>query len=100
MLTKFGSDRIGHDLAPVDLSRLTPANCGVPAHLPIGMNGHIEIAGANPLLHDFFELACVFFCLFTTGSFRRRRILCCEIGYKIVQGATRFDRRGCPEFKN
>jgi hypothetical protein len=47
MLTKLGSDRIGHDLAPVDLSRLASVNCGVPAHLRIAMNGHFELAGAD-----------------------------------------------------
>jgi hypothetical protein len=55
MLTKLGSDRISHDLTPVDLSRLAPVYCGVPANLRIAMNGHLEIAGAYPLLHDLFE---------------------------------------------
>jgi hypothetical protein len=36
--------------------RLAPKNGGVPAHLRIAMDGHLEIAGADPLLHDFFEL--------------------------------------------
>jgi hypothetical protein len=63
MLTKLGSDRIGHDLAPVDLSRLAPVNCGVAARLRIAMDGHLEIAGADPLLHDFFELGRCFLLL-------------------------------------
>jgi hypothetical protein len=55
MLTKLSSDRIGHDLPPMDLSRLAPVNCGVPARLRIAMGGNLEIAGADPLLNDFFE---------------------------------------------
>jgi hypothetical protein len=56
MLAQLGDDRVGHDLTPVNLGRLTPIDRSMPTGLWIAMNGHAEIAGADPLLHDFFEL--------------------------------------------
>jgi hypothetical protein len=55
MLAKLDDDRLGHDLAAVNLRRLASIDRGVPSRLGIGMNCHLEIGGADPLLHDFFE---------------------------------------------
>jgi hypothetical protein len=35
--------------------RLAPVDHGVPACIRVAVNGHFEIAGADPLLHDFFK---------------------------------------------
>jgi hypothetical protein len=56
MLAQFGGDRVGHDLAAVDLRRLSPVDRGVPAHLRIAVNSNKKVAGADPQLHDVFEL--------------------------------------------
>jgi len=61
MLAQFDDDRVGHDLAAMNLRRPTPVNRGVPSRLGIGVNCHLEISGADPLLYDFFELRA--FCL-------------------------------------
>ena len=56
MLAQLCADRVGHHLAAMNLRRLASVNRGVPTRLGIGVNCHLEIAGADPLLHDFFEL--------------------------------------------
>jgi hypothetical protein len=56
MLAQLGGYRVGHDLAAMDLSRLAPMNRGVPARVRVAVNGHFEIAGADPLLYDLFKL--------------------------------------------
>ena len=56
MLAQLGGYRVGHDLAAMDLSRLAPVNRGVPTRVRVAVNGHPEIAGADPLLHDLFKL--------------------------------------------
>jgi hypothetical protein len=43
-------------LAAMDLSRLAPINRGVPTRFRVAVNGHPEIAGADPLLDDLFKL--------------------------------------------
>ena len=58
MLGKLGGDRVRHYLAAVDLSRLASVNCGMPTRLGIAVNGHLEIACADPLLHDLFKFGC------------------------------------------
>ena len=63
MLGKLGGDRVRHYLAAVDLSWLASVYCGMPTRLGIAVNGHLEIAGADPLLHDLFKFGAVFFCL-------------------------------------
>jgi hypothetical protein len=56
MLAQLHRDRVGHDLAAMDLRRLAPVDHGVPARIRVAVNGHLEIAGADSLLHDFFKL--------------------------------------------
>jgi hypothetical protein len=59
MLAQLCGDRVGHDLAAVDLRRLAPVYHDVPSGFGIGVNCHLEVAGADPLLHDFFEFGGV-----------------------------------------
>jgi hypothetical protein len=56
MLAQLGGYCVGHDLAAMDLSRLAPVNRGVPTRVRVAVDGHPEIAGADPLLHDLFKL--------------------------------------------
>jgi hypothetical protein len=56
VLAQLGGYRVGHDLAAMDLGRLAPVDHGVPARIRVAVNGHLEIAGADPLLHDFCKL--------------------------------------------
>ena len=82
MLAKLGGDRVRHYLAAVDLSRLASVYCGVPTRLGIAVNGHLEIASANPLLHDLFKFGRrlllliqgprSLFCFASLNSTRRR----------------------------
>jgi hypothetical protein len=58
VLAQFESDRVGHDLAPVNLGRLAPVDRCAPTCLRIVMNGYLEIASADPLLHDLFQFSC------------------------------------------
>jgi hypothetical protein len=61
MLAQFRGYRVGHDLTSMDLGRLAPVNSGMPACFKVAVNGHPEIAGADPLLHDIFKLErCLF----------------------------------------
>jgi hypothetical protein len=56
MLAQFGGDRVGHDLTTINLGRLAPIYRSVPTRVLISVNGHPEIACADPLLHYVFEL--------------------------------------------
>ena len=56
MLAQLCGDRVGHDLAAVNLRRLAPVDRGAPAHLRVAVDSNQKPAGADPLLHDFFEL--------------------------------------------
>jgi hypothetical protein len=56
MLGQFRGDRVGHDLAAVDLRRLASIDRGMPSRLGIAVDSNQKPAGADPLLHDFFEL--------------------------------------------
>jgi len=56
MLAQLDADRVGHDLAAMNLSRMAPMYHGVPSRLGICMNRNPEITSADTLLHDFFEL--------------------------------------------
>lgn len=55
MLAQLGNDRVGHDLATVDFSRLISANGGVPSGFRIAMHRHAKITRADALLYDLFE---------------------------------------------
>jgi len=56
MLAQLGGYRVGHDLAAMDFSGLAPVNRGVPTCVRVAVNGHQEIASADPLLYDLFKL--------------------------------------------
>jgi hypothetical protein len=61
MLAQLGGYRVGHDLATMDLGRLSPVNNGMPARVRVAVNGHPKIAGADPRLDDILELErCLF----------------------------------------
>jgi hypothetical protein len=45
-----------HDLAAMNLRRLAPVDRGAPAHLRVAVDSNQKPAGADPLLHDVFEL--------------------------------------------
>jgi hypothetical protein len=49
MRAQLDGYRVGHDLAAMDLSRLASVNRGVPTRVRVAVNGHPEIAGADPL---------------------------------------------------
>jgi len=70
MLAQLDDDRLGHDLAAVNLRWLASIDRGVPSHLGIGMNCHLEIARADSLLHDFFEFGRCFLLLVHAGFLR------------------------------
>src|ERR1700722_5885367 len=55
MLAQLDDDCFSHDLAAMNLRGLAPVDRGVPARLRVAMNGHLEITGADPLLHDLFQ---------------------------------------------
>jgi hypothetical protein len=66
MLAQLDDDRLGHHLAPVNLRWLAPVDRGVPAHLPIAMNGHPEKTPAPIRCFTISSIsAAVFFCLTT-----------------------------------
>jgi hypothetical protein len=56
MLAQLGGYRVGHYLAAMDFGGLAPVNSGMPTRVRVAVNGHPEIAGADPLLHDLFKL--------------------------------------------
>jgi hypothetical protein len=56
MLAQLGGYRVGHDLAAMNLSRLAAVNRDVPTRFRVAVNGHPEIASADPLLDDLFKL--------------------------------------------
>jgi hypothetical protein len=69
MLGQLGGDRVGHDLAAMDFSGLAPVHSGMPIRVRVAVNGHPEIAGADPLLHDFFKLSrCLLLLIQMAGS--------------------------------
>jgi hypothetical protein len=59
MLAQFCGDRVGHHLATVHLRRLASVDRGAPAHLWIAVDSHKITAGADPEIHDVFELGRV-----------------------------------------
>jgi hypothetical protein len=70
MLAQLGGYRIGHDLVAMDLGRLAPVNRGVATRVRVAVDGHPEIAGADPLLHDLFKLGrCLLLLVHGAGSF-------------------------------
>jgi hypothetical protein len=56
MRAQLDGYRVGHDLAAMNLSWLASVNRGVPTRVRVAVNGHPEIAGADPLLHNLFKL--------------------------------------------
>jgi hypothetical protein len=56
MLAQFGCDRVGHDLTAMSLGQLVPVDRRMPTRLGIAVDGYPEVAGADPLRHDFFDL--------------------------------------------
>jgi hypothetical protein len=69
MLAQLGGDRVGHDLAAMDFGGLAPVNSGMPIRVRVAVNGHSEIASADPLLHDLFKLGRCLFLLIDAASF-------------------------------
>jgi hypothetical protein len=69
MLAQFGDDRVGHYLTAMDLIRVAPKDRDVPPRLGIAMDGYPEIASADPLRYDFFELCSRLFLFFHTDPF-------------------------------
>jgi hypothetical protein len=65
MLAQLHRDRVGHDLAAIDLRRLAPVDHGVPARIRVAVNGHLEIAGADRSFTISSSSAPVFVCLST-----------------------------------
>jgi hypothetical protein len=55
MLAQLDDDSVGHHLEAMNLRRMTPVYHGVPPRLGVGMNRHLEVAGADSLLHDLLE---------------------------------------------
>jgi hypothetical protein len=70
MLAQLYRDRVSHDLAAMDLRRLAPVDHGVPARIRVAVNGHTEIARADPPLDDLFKLGrCLLLLVHGAGSF-------------------------------
>jgi hypothetical protein len=69
MPAQLGGDRVGQDLAAMDFGGLAPVNSGMPIRVRVAVNGHSEIAGADPLLHDLFKLGGCLFLLIHAASF-------------------------------
>ena len=47
---------------------------GVPTRVRVAVNGHPEIAGADPLLHDLFKFdRCLLLLIHAVRSLRRQR---------------------------
>jgi hypothetical protein len=88
MLAQLGGDRVGHDLAAMDFGGLAPVNSGMPIRVWVAVDGHSKIASADPLLHDLFSSAAVFFCLST------RRALFFSVSLAVVAIRHSLDRVG------
>jgi hypothetical protein len=56
VLTQLCGYGVRHELASVDIRRFPTDDRGVPTCFRIAVDGHLEIAGADPLLYDFFQL--------------------------------------------
>jgi len=53
---EFGCDRVGHDLTAMNLGQLVLVDRRMPTRLGIAVDGYPEVAAADPLPHDFFDL--------------------------------------------